>query len=371
MDLTFCAPCLFGVEGILANELKRLSMKQVRAENGRVFFSGDETDLARANVSLRCAERVLVWVGGFMARTFDELFEGVKALPWENYIPEGGVFPVKGYSLSSALHSVPDCQSIVKKAAATRLGDKYHTQWMPETGVKFQIQFSLMKDRADLFIDTSGAGLHKRGYRAVGNEAPLRETLAAAMVYLSRFRGREAFCDPFCGSGTIPIEAALIARNRAPGLNREFDAKYWPLVPENAWSMAAEEAKDREFGGAYDIAGSDINPASIDIARSNAVKAGVSDIVRFERADASAFHSDSGRGVIVTNPPYGERLLSADAAEKLYHDFGAAVRSLPGWKVYILSSHAGFEEHFGRGADKKRKLYNGMIKCNLFMYTGE
>jgi len=368
MNYTFCAPCTFGVEGILADELKRLSMKEVRAEDGRVFFAGDESDLARANIGLRCAERVLIRVGGFMARTFDELFEGVKALRWEDYIPKSGAFPVRGHSLSSALHSVPDCQAIVKKAVASRLGEKYRAEWLPEDAEKYQIQFALLKDRADLFIDTSGAGLHKRGYRAVGNEAPLRETLAAAMVLLSRYKGKGLFCDPFCGSGTIAIEAALIAMNRAPGLARDFDANRWPSVPASVWRKAAEEAAGREYAGPYEIWGGDIDLRSIEIARSNAAKAGVSETVRFERADAAAFRREEQRGTLVTNPPYGERMLSQKDAERLYRDFGRAYRALSGWNAYILSPHPEFEAHFGLGADKKRKLYNGMIKCNLFMF---
>ena len=304
------------------------------------------------------------------AGDFDALFEGVRALPWEDFIPRDGAFPVKGHSLNSALHSVPACQSIIKKAVAARLGEKYGLQTLPETGALHQIQFSLMKDEVTIMLDTSGPGLYKRGYRAVGVAAPLRETLAAAMVLLSRYRGKDPFCDPFCGSGTIAIEAALIALNRAPGLDRSFSAQKWRWLPGQTWLDAADEAMDKEFQGSYDIWGGDIDPAAVAIARDNAVKAGVEDHVRFEVADARTFHRDEPYGRIVTNPPYGERIMEKQEAEVLYRAFGSAVRALPaGWKVSVLSSHTEFERTFGRTADKRRKLYNGMLKCDLFQYT--
>ncbi len=363
-----CAPCLFGIESVLGDELKRLDMRDVRVLNGRVLFSGGEEDVARANVRLRTAERVLIRIGEFPAPSFDALFEGTKALRWEDYIPPDGAFPVKGYSLDSRLGSVPDCQSIVKKAVVERLKARYNIDWFEETGAKYQIRFSIMKDMAALFLDTSGAGLHKRGYRAVGNEAPLRETLAAGMVSLSRFRGKGEFCDPFCGSGTIVIEAAMAALNRAPGLNRGFDAQHWKWLPDDIWEKAAEEAKSLEYRGPYSIWGGDIDEKSLEIAKSNAQKAGVSEHIRFERADAAKFKRETPEGLIVTNPPYGERMLQKSDAERIYRAFGAASAHLPGWKLYLLSSHADFERIFGRTAVKKRKLYNGMIKCNLFMY---
>ena len=368
-ELTFSVPTLFGVEGLTADELRRLGLDQVRAENGRVFCQGAALDLARLNLNLRTGERVLLVLGSFPAADFDALFEGTRALPWERFIPREGQFPVKGHSLNSALHSVPACQSIVKKAIAARLGAKYGLNTLPETGALYQVQFSIMGDEAVLMLDTSGAGLHKRGYRAQGVAAPLRETLAAAMVLLSRYRGRDPFCDPFCGSGTIPIEAALIAKNRAPGLDRSFDAQRWGFLPQRAWLDAAEEAMDKEFSGAYDIWGGDIDPRAIEIARSNAVKAGVEDCVRFEVADMKDFRRDSQYGQLVTNPPYGERLMDRAEAEELYRELGRVWRRLPqGWRTLVLSSHTEFERTFGRPADKKRKLYNGMLKCDLFMY---
>ena len=279
---------------------------------------------------------MLVELASFPAPDFEALFQGVAAIPWEDCIPRDGEFPVKGYSISSQLHSVPACQAIVKKAAAKRLGQAYGCETLPETGDRYQIQFALIKDTAAVYLDTSGDGLYKRGYRAHNNGAPLRETLAAALVLLSRYRGRDPFCDPFCGSGTIPIEAALIAKNRAPGLDRRFAAQKWQSLPAKLWLDAAEEAMDQEFHGQYDIWGGDID-----------------------------------YGQLVTNPPYGERLLEKREAEALYRSFGKAARTLPaGWRVLVLSSHTEFERAFGRSAEKKRKLYNGMLKCDAFFYHG-
>ena len=363
-----CVPCLLGLEGPISEELKKLRMNDISAENGRVYFSGDEKAIAAANISLRIGERVLIEVGRFHADTFDTLFEHVKALPWENYIPKDAAFPVKGYCLNSTLMSVPDCQKIIKKAIVERLKLRYHVSWFEETGPVHQIQFSVMKDDVSVCIDTSGEGLHKRGYRPAHNAAPLKETMAAAMVMLSRYRGKEDFCDPFCGSGTIPIEAALIARNIAPGLNRTFSAEKWGEATSSLWQEAREEARAREFHGDYHIVGSDIDPAAIRIAQENAQRAGVADLVRFEVADAMQFNRKTEAGIIVTNPPYGERIMEKQEAEALYHGFGKAWAASENWKLYLLSSHTEFERTFGRQADKKRKLYNGMIKCDLFMY---
>ena len=367
--LKLAVPTLFGLEGLTADELRRLGLEEVRADNGRVTALGTPADVARLNLNLRTGERVLIELGSFLAGDFDALFEGTRALPWEQFIPLNGAFPVKGHSLNSALHAIPACQSIVKKAVAARLGQKYGLETLPENGPVYQIQFSIMKDMATLMLDTSGAGLHKRGYRAVGVTAPLRETLAAALVLLSRYRGRDPCGDPFCGSGTIAIEAALIAKNRAPGLERSFSAQRWACVPAQAWMDAADEAMDREFDGAYEIWGGDIDPKAVAIARDNAVKAGVEDLIRFEVADARAFRREAPYGRVVTNPPYGERIMEKREAEELYRAFGKAYRGLPpGWSLALLSSHTEFERTFGRTADKKRKLYNGMIKCDLFLY---
>jgi len=367
--LQFAIPTLFGLEGVCADEVRRLELPEVRAENGRVLCAGTGLDLTRLNLNVRTGERVLLLLGTFPARDFDALFEGTRALPWERFIPREGQFPVKGHCLNSALRSVPACQSIVKKAIAARLGSKYGLTTLPETGALYQVQFSVMGDEAALMLDTSGPGLHKRGYRAQGVAAPLRETLAAGLVLLSRYRGKDPLCDPFCGSGTIPIEAALIAKNRAPGLNRSFSAQKWSWLDRKHWMTAADEAMDKEFDGDYEIWGGDIDPDAVALAQHNAQLAEVDDIVRFDVDDATRFHWGGLYGRVVTNPPYGERVMERREAEELYRAFGRAWSKLPeGWKLYLLSSHTEFERTFGKRADKKRKLYNGMLKCDLFMY---
>ena len=368
--LTFAIPCLFGLEGLVGDEVRRLGLSGVQVENGRVLCQGTMADLPRLNVNLRCGERVLMLLASFPARSFEALYQGTAAVPWEEFIPREGRFPVKGHALDSQLHSVPDCQRIVNKAAAERLGRAYGLQRLPETGEKHQIQFAILRDQCSLYLDTTGPGLHKRGYRAVGVEAPLRETLAAAMVLLSRYRGRDPFRDPFCGSGTIAIEAALIAKNRAPGLDRSFDAQRWACVDSRFWLDAAGEAMDREFDGQYDIWGGDIDPKAVRIARENAVKAGVEELVRFETADAARLRCQGEYGQIVTNPPYGERMLEKQEAEALYAAFGQVYRSIPPrWRVLVLTSHPEFERFFGRKADRERKLYNGMMKCALYQFS--
>ncbi len=366
--LTMVAPCLFGLEGLVGDELRRMNFENVRVEDRRVFFDGDAAAMAKANICLRMAERVMILLARFEARSFEELYQGVKAIALEDFIPKNGAFPVKGYSLDSQLHSVPDCQSIVKKAAVDRLGAKYGLTWLPETGETYQLRFSIMKDVCEVFLDTSGVSLHKRGYRAVGNEAPLHETMAAALVNLSRYRGRDFFFDPFCGSGTIVIEAALAALNRAPGLNREFAAQKWDFVPEQVWVQARQEAKDREFRGEYRILGTDIDPNSLSIAIANAKKAGVSKYIEFREADATKISLPSDRGVIVCNPPYGERMMEQRAAQQLMRQFGRHLKFADGWKKYIITSEAEFEHYFGKQATKKRKLYNGRLQCNVYMY---
>ena len=369
MNFEFCCPTLFGLEGIVGDELRHGGgLTDVRVENGRVFFSGDAHTLVWANLWLRCAERVLIQIGQFPARTFEELFEGVYELPWLDYIERDCAFPVKGYSLNSDLHSIPDCQSIVKKAIVKSLSESYGITWFEETGSRCQVQFSIMNNVATLYLDTSGAGLHKRGYRANANEAPLRETLAAAMVNLSRYRGRGEFLDPFCGSGTIPIEAAMIAMNRAPGLARAFDAEKWAFLDGELWRQGREQALDLIYRDRrYDICGSDIDPACVELSEQNARKAGVAHTVRFEARDAAALRLDRRDGTLICNPPYGERMLDAASARRLLRNFGTVAARSP-MKQYIISSDEKFEEFFGVKADKKRKLYNGMLRCNLFMY---
>lgn len=370
-QMEFSVPCLFGLEGLAGDELRRLDIPNVRVENGRVLFSGDERALAKANVCLRTGERVLVVLADFRATTFEELFQGVYNTPLERYIPKDGQFPVKGHCLNSQLMSVPDCQAIVKKAASRRLGEKYGVSWLPETGAKYQLQFSLMNDRAQLYLDTSGPGLHKRGYRANGNDAPLRETLAAAMVTLAHYRGREFFWDPFCGSGTIPIEAALIAKNKAPGAYRRFSAEAFAWIDPKIWGEVRTEAKDREFHGAYRIMGSDNDPKCVSLAMANARKAGLGDLIDFQDGDATKMSLPCDQGILVCNPPYGQRMMEQQGAQRLYAALGKRLKFADGWKKYIITSEPEFEHYFGARADKKRKLYNGMIKCDYYMYLGD
>lgn len=332
-----CVPCLFGLEGPLGNELRHMGLRSVMPENGRVRCTGTDADIARMNLRCRFGERVLLELGSFPAPTFDALFEGVKALPWAQYLPADAAFPVKGYSLESALHSVPDCQKIIKKAVVESLKQRYHVTWFAETGALYQIQFSLVHDTATLYLDTTGTPLHKRGYRPAHVAAPLRETLAA--------------------------------KGRAPGLSRDFAAMQWAWLPAGVWPQAREEARAREFHGEYHIFASDIDPRAVAMARDNARRAGVDDCITFAVADAREFDRTTDRGVIVTNPPYGERLMEKREAEALYTAFGAAYAKTEHWRLYLLSSHTEFERAFGRPADKKRKLYNGTLRCDLFQYT--
>ncbi|MBQ7329445.1 MAG: class I SAM-dependent RNA methyltransferase [Oscillospiraceae bacterium] len=362
-------PCLFGLEGLAGDELRRLNMENVRVEDRRVLFTGDENALAKANICLRTGERVMVVLAQFQAKTFEELFQGVLAANLEDYIPADGQFPVKGHCLNSQLMSVSDCQAIIKKAASRRLGEKYGVSWLPETGVKFQLHFTILNDQVTLSLDTSGQGLHKRGYRAVGNDAPLHETLAAGMVQLTKYRGREFFWDPFCGSGTIAIEAALIAKNRAPGLNRSFAAENYPWMSKEAWELAKTEAKDKEFNGDYRIMGSDNDPACVSLSFANARKAGVADCVTFKDGDATKMSLPAESGIIVSNPPYGERMMEQNSARGLYSALGRHLKFANDWKKFIITSEPEFEHYFGRRADKKRKFYNGKIKCDLYMFT--
>jgi len=368
-NMQMIVPCLFGLEGLAGDELKRINMENVRVEDRRVLFTGDENALAKANICLRTGERVMVVLAQFQAKSFEELFQGVLHTNLEDYIPGDGQFPVKGHCLNSQLMSTSDCQAIIKKAASRRLGEKYGVSWLPETGVKFQLHFTILNDQVTLSLDTSGQGLHKRGYRAVGNDAPLHETLAAGMIQLTRYRGREYFWDPFCGSGTIPIEAALIAKNRAPGLNRHFAAEEYPWMPASSWELAKEEAKDREFNGKYRILGSDNDPACVSLAFANARKAGVADAVTFQDGDATKMSLPCDSGILVCNPPYGERMMEVTSAQKLYGALGRHLKFANDWKQFVITSEPEFEHYFGRRADKKRKFYNGKIKCDYYMFT--
>lgn len=368
MKLEFCCPTLFGLEGIVADELRfGGKLTDVRAENGRVLFTGDADTLIWANMNLRCAERVLIRLAVFPAASFDELFEGVKAIAWEDFVPVDATFPVKGHALNSQLHSVPDCQKIIKKAIVTRLGAHYGVSWFAESGVRCGVQFAIMNDQAEIYLDTSGAGLHKRGYRANANAAPLRETLAAAMVKLARWRGRDAFIDPFCGSGTIAIEAAMIALGRAPGLMRTYDAEKWSWVGDARWKQAREQAIAAvRTDLTLDMCGSDIDPTCVTLAQENAKKAGVAHLIRFEQADATK-RTYPQSGVLFANPPYGERLMDRESAQAIVHGLGRVLGKSE-LRQYYLTSDGDFEQFYGYRADKRRKLYNGMIKCDLYMY---
>ena len=362
-------PCLLGMEGLVAEELRRMEAQNVRPENGRVLCDGDFTMLARINLCSRFAERVQIFMGVFRADTFDGLFEQVRALPWENFVGKKDRFPVKGKTLSSKLMSVPDCQSIIKKAVVERLKSKYRTEWFEETGSLYQIQFLILKDMVSLMIDTSGAGLYKRGYRRHAGPAPLKETLAAAMADLSRVRANHTVIDPMCGSGTILIEAAMKAKNIAPGLHRHFTAQQWQNMPQIIWKREEEAARDAiRRDSAFEGFGYDIDQQALQLAKENAGKAGVADAIAFQARDICDFYETMPRASVICNPPYGERLLDLKQARKLYSIMGARFEKKPGWSYTVISPDKLFERFFGRQADKRRKLYNGMIKCQVYMY---
>ncbi len=369
MKLQLVATCLFGLEKLLGEEIDRLGYRRIETMDGRVTFEGDEAAIVAANLHLRCAERVFIRLGAFPATTFDELFEGTKALPWEQWIGKEDSFPVKGHAIKSRLFSVPDCQSIVKKAVVNRLSDTYGIRWFSEEGVKYQIEFFIFKDVATLMIDTSGVALHKRGYRPVSGEAPLRETLGAAMAMMARPRDEVLLWDPFCGSGTIVIEAALLQSNQAPGLSRHFAAEAFPTIDQTLWKQARQKAlADIRQDCCFEAFGSDIDPAVLTVARENAERAGVDHLIRFFEADATKMKKPDRRGTVVCNPPYGERLMTPRQVEQLYRDMGRTFEALAPWQIYVLTSAENFERLYGRRADKIRKLYNGMIPCRLYQY---
>jgi putative N6-adenine-specific DNA methylase len=325
--------------------------------------------LARVNICSRFSERVQILVGSFEARSFEELFQGVKALEWEKWIGPDDAFPVKGYSINSTLFSTRDCQAVSKKAVVERLKSKYRKEWFDETGPIHQIQFSINKDVVSMLIDTSGNGLHKRGYRLEANEAPIKETLAAAMCELSRIRPYHKLYDPFCGSGTILIEGALMAKNIAPGINRNFSAERFDVIPQNVWKEERERAKSFERDVPdFEAFGYDIDPSSIEIARINASRAGVSDLINLSVADVRNFRPSSEKGTLICNPPYGERMMDISACEALYSEMGKVFERRHGWSYTVISPDEEFENAFGRKADKRRKLYNGMIKCQIYFY---
>lgn len=362
------ATCLFGLEKMVGEEIDALGYKRLETIDGRVKFYAPLEAIPRINISLRFAERLLIEVGSCPSPDFDTLFEGVKAMPWENYIGKNDIFPVKGHSIKSKLFSIPDCQRIIKKATATRLGKHYGLVFMPETEIKYQIEFFIFKDVASLMIDTSGMPLHKRGYRPVSTEAPLRETLAAALVKISRPREDVLFWDPMCGSGTIATEAALIMSNTAPGLNRSFCSEKFPFIPEKAWEDARDEAFDNMKDTAFEAYASDIDPNAVAVAGETVRRAGVGKYVKVFERDALTITTEGRRGTIVCNPPYGERLSTIEEAEELYKKMGAHFKTLDRWQIYVLTSDEAFERLYGRRANKVRKLYNGMIPCYYYQF---
>ncbi|RBP67376.1 putative N6-adenine-specific DNA methylase [Alkalibaculum bacchi] len=369
--LELIATCTFGLEGILKDEVVKLGFENIVTSNGRVEFSGEEDAIAIANLWLRTADRVLVKIGKFNATTFDELFEKTKACSWEQWITKDGRFPVaKATSVKSKLFSKSDCQSIVKKAIVERLKQKYKINWFEESGENYPVFVNILKDEVTLSIDSSGVGLHKRGYRAKGNEAPLKETLAAAIVFLSHWKPERQLADPFCGSGTLLIEAALMGKNIAPGINRTFSSETWNGQMKRSYSSIREEAKDMIEKDEFRLLGSDIDRHSIQLAMENAKLAGVDDVIAFQKLDVSEFSSSKRVGTIITNPPYGERLSTKKEVEELYQTMGKTFEKLDDWSYFILTGHLNFERYFGRRATKNRKLYNGNILTYLYQYYG-
>lgn len=368
--MQFVATCLFGLEKFLGDEIEALGLKKLDTMDGRVTFEGEPIDCARANIGLRTAERVLVKLGSFPATDFSMLFDGTKALPWEAFIGENDAFPVRGHSIKSKLTSLPDCQSIVKKAVVSRLQESYPYERFPETGAKYQIEFFLFKDVVTLMIDTSGEPLHKRGYRPLSGGAPLRETLAAAMVMNARLSDDILLWDPFCGSGTILIEAVLYMNRIAPGLDRSFAGEALAFLPKELWDAAREETEANiNYDCTFEAWGSDLDTEVLEIAKGNALRAGVQDQIKFFRADAREIRKPEGqKGTILTNPPYGERLLTVDEAEELYRAIGRTFSGFAPWQIYVLTMSETFERAYGKRADRVRKLYNGMIPCNLYQY---
>lgn len=365
------ATSAFGIESVTAREISELGYKDILTENGRVTFRGDFDDIARANVCLRTADRILIKLAQFKATTFEELFQGVYAVEWADILSPDAFIHVVGKSVKSTLFSVPDCQSITKKAIIEKLKLKFGKEIFPEDGAEYRISVSILKDIVTVTLDTSGAGLHKRGYRSLAGEAPLKETLACSLLLLSYWRGERLLVDPLCGSGTIPIEAAMIALDIAPGMNRGFAAERWQNFDYDAFERARDEAKQRVRTDLnLNIYGSDINPKAIELAMRHAEEAGVDEYIRLKQMNVADLSSKEKYGFIVTNPPYGERLGESREAEELYRVMGKAFSALDTWSFYVITSNPYFEKNFGRKADKRRKLYNGKLECQYYQYFG-
>jgi putative N6-adenine-specific DNA methylase len=370
--VTLIATAAMGIESIVAEEVRNLGYENCLVENGKVTFEADEKAICRSNLWLRTADRVKLKIGEFKATTFDELFEKTKKIKWGDYIPRDAEFPVIGKSVKSKLFSVSDCQSIVKRAIVESLKDTYkQITWFEETGPLYRIEVALLKDIVTLTLDTSGVGLHKRGYRIDQGEAPLKETLAATLVKLTKWTPDRPFIDPFCGSGTIPIEAALIGQNIAPGFNREFASEKWSMIQSNYWEEAREEAEDlAKYDQPLNILGTDIDHRMVNIARDNAFEAGLGELITFKQMQVSDITTRDEYGVLVGNPPYGERLGDKPLVESMYKEMGKAFENLPTWSVYMLTSNENFEELYGKKATKKRKLFNGFIKTDYYQFWG-
>ena len=366
-------PCHFGLEAVLKREIYDLGYEITKVEDGRVTFEGDEEAICRANIFLRTAERVMIQVGRFKATTFEELFQGIKNLPWEEYIPEDGKFWVKkASSINSKLFSPSDIQSIAKKAMVERMKQKYHKEWFKEDGAAYPVRIFLLKDEVTVALDTSGDSLHKRGYRTMTSKAPLTETLAASLIMLTPWRKDRILVDPFCGSGTFPIEAAMIAANIAPGMNRDFTAEEWTnMIDRKLWYECVKEAEDMiDTTVKVDIQGYDIDGDVIKAARENAKRAGVEHMIHFQQRAVADLSHPKKYGFIITNPPYGERLEEKEALPGLYREFGESFRKLDSWSAYMITSYEDAERYFGRKADKNRKIYNGMLKTYFYQFQG-
>ncbi len=366
--VTLVATCLFGLEKFVGEEIDALGYQRLETQDGRVTFTAPLSGIARCNLWLRYAERVFIRMGSFPARSFEELFQGVRKLEWERWIGPDDAFPVKGHSIRSELKSIPDCQSIVKKAVVERLGKEYGITWFTEEATRMQIEFFIFKDVATLMIDTSGDALYKRSWRLQAGEAPIRETLAAALCRIARPREDVLFWDPFCGSGTIPIEAAMMMHSIAPGRNRSFLAESYLDLPESIWTEAREEAADLVKKTGFEAFASDLDPAMVEMAQANAENAGVADCIRFFPKNALGIETHGRKGTIVCNPPYGQRLETEAEAHRLYSAMGAHWKRLDRWQIYVITSDENFQRHYGRRADQVRKLYNGMLKCYYYQF---
>lgn len=371
MDYTLIATTTFGIEAITAKELKNLGYEDLKVEDGRVTFSGDEMDIAIANIWLRTAERVLIKVANFKAESFEELFQGTAKIPWGDIMPVNAFMHVSGKSVKSKLHSVPDCQSIVKKAIVEAMKKKYKRDRFEENGAEYKIEVAILKDMVTLTIDTSGTGLHRRGYRKNSGMAPMKETLAAALVLISKWNPTHALSDVCCGSGTIVIEAAMIGKNMAPGLNRTFIAETWPGADKIMWQQVREGARKAINKEEFRILASDVDSWVLRTASDNAIKAGVEDYISFQRMPLKEFSSRKKAGFIISNPPYGERLSELKEVDEICRDFGKIYSKLDNWSMFVITPHKEFQKLFGKKADKNRKLYNGRIQCYYYQYFGK